>query len=94
MVHNSGSSRDSQATTQHIEGRGGSSRACFNGAKIHFHLQDMEKRSEGLGEYVEVIPNRMMKSRQLPQGMFKGFEDTMQLEASDHLTRVTAILNY
>ena len=54
----------------------------------------MEKRSEGLGEYVEVIPNRMMKSRQLPQGMFKGFEDTMQLEASDHLTRVTAILNY
>ena len=46
------------------------------------------------GEHVEAVPNQMLKSRQLPQGMFKRFEDTMELKSSGDLTEVTTILDY
>ena len=64
------------------------------GQKFTFTYRIWRREMKVFGEHVEVVPNRMLKSRQLPQGMFKGFEDTIKLEGFEHLTRVTTILNY
>src|SRR2546422_2860956 len=64
------------------------------GQKFTFTYRIWGREVKVFGEHVEVIPHKMLKSKQLPQGMFKGFEDTMKLEGFDHLTRVTTILNY
>src|SRR3989442_12245787 len=64
------------------------------GQKFTFTYRIWRRKVKVFGEHVEVIPHKMLKSKQLPQGMFKGFEDTMKLEGFDHLTRVTTILNY
>jgi len=64
------------------------------GQKFTFTYRIWRRKVKVFGEHVEVIPLKMLKSKQLPQGMFKGFEDTMTLEGFDHRTRVTTILNY
>lgn len=64
------------------------------GQKFIFTYKIWRRELKVFGEYVDVVPNRVLRSRQLPQGLFKGFEDTMQLDGSDHLTRITTILNY
>ncbi|OLD04530.1 hypothetical protein AUG19_00225 [archaeon 13_1_20CM_2_54_9] len=61
------------------------------GQKFTFTYRIWGREVKVFGEHVEVIPHRMLKSKQLPQGMFKGFEDTMKLEGFDHLTRVTTM---
>jgi len=64
------------------------------GQKFIFTYKIWRRELKVFGEYVDVVPNRVLRSRQLPQGLFKGFEDTMQLDGSDHLTRITTILTY
>ncbi len=47
-----------------------------------------------VGEHVEPVPNRFLRSEHRPGGMFETFGDVMKLEASDNGTSVTTILSY
>ena len=64
------------------------------GQEFRFVYKVWGRRVNVIGEHVEAVPNKLLRSEHRPGGMFETFRDVMKLEASANGTSVTTILNY
>ena len=64
------------------------------GQEFRFVYKVWGRKVKVVGNHVEAVPNKLLRSEHRPGGMFETFGDTMKLETSSNGTQVTTILEY